>query len=263
VAQGLPIAAGRLPSDLDILVPKAAIDTTRQRLKDYDWREAELDAHDSKYYQEWSHELPPMHNGRFELELDVHHGILPPIARSTVPTEPLLDRLMPSGIDGWQVLCPVDQVLHSAAHLFFDSELRDRARDLVDLDGMFRHFSQHPEFWHDLQDRAGHLRLLEPLFLAVHFCTQWLGTPVPDSVHATLDRTSLSPVRRAWLLPVLARALTAPGPDDDALALQRLADLCVLVRYHLWRLPLHLLIPHLWHKSGRRPASQLESDDRA
>ncbi len=263
VAQDLPIAAGRLPSDLDILVPKAAIEVTLQRLKDHDWVEADLDAHDRRYYREWSHELPPMHNGRFELELDVHHGILPPIARSTVPTEPLLDRLMPSGVAGWWVLCPADQVLHSAAHLFFDSELRDRARDLVDLEGMFRHFSQHSEFWVDLLDRANRLQLREPLFLAVHFCSHWLGTPVPAAVRAELYQTSMSFVSQTWLLPLLTRALTSPGPDEVPMARQRLADLGVLVRYHLWRLPLRLLIPHLWHKSGRRPASQLESDDRA
>ena len=57
-----------------------------------------------------------------------------------IDADALLGRLQPSKWHPWQVLHPVDQVLHCAAHLFLDSDLRDRIRDLVDLDGLFRHF---------------------------------------------------------------------------------------------------------------------------
>ncbi len=262
VVQGLPIAQGRLPSDVDILVPKSAIYEVQRRLLDHDWLETVLDEHDQRYYREWSHEMPPMRNARFELELDLHHAILPPVARTKVATEVLLDRLTPSGLPGWHVLCPADQVLHSAAHLFFESELQDRARDLIDIDGLIRHFDVHPEFWDDVMDRAVCLTLVEPLFLALRLCTAWLDTPVPKKIRAQLDRSGPGPLRRAWLLPMMESALTSVGPDDCETSGHRMAALGVLLQYHLWRMPMHLLIPHLWHKSTRRPAPAVESDDR-
>jgi hypothetical protein len=106
-------------------------------------RDAELDAHDQRYYREWSHEVPPMQHPVHAVELDLHHNILPPVARTTVDADRLLQRLRPSRWAPWSVFDPADQMLHSAAHLFLDAEPRDRVRDLVDLDGLGRHFGQH------------------------------------------------------------------------------------------------------------------------
>ena len=74
----LPIAAGRLPSDLDILVPRAHLGEAQSRLRDIGWVEPALDEHDRRYYLQWSHELPPMQHAEYSVELDVHHHILPP-----------------------------------------------------------------------------------------------------------------------------------------------------------------------------------------
>ena len=60
MAQGLPIAAGRLPSDLDILVPKAALPIAQESLAAAGWRTVDMDEHDRLYYEDWSHEVPPM-----------------------------------------------------------------------------------------------------------------------------------------------------------------------------------------------------------
>ncbi len=140
IGQDLPIALGRLPSDLDILVPHANLPDAQSRLTQAGWNALELDEHDQRYYYQWSHEVPPMTHPLLAMELDLHHNILPPVARTRVDADALLKNLQPSKWPAWQVLDTVDQVLHSAAHLFCDSELRDRIRDLVDLDGLFRHF---------------------------------------------------------------------------------------------------------------------------
>jgi hypothetical protein len=50
VAQGLPIAHGRLPSDLDLMVPQAEIGAAQQALRLAGWQEAPLDEHDRRYY---------------------------------------------------------------------------------------------------------------------------------------------------------------------------------------------------------------------
>lgn len=262
VAQQLPIAHGRLPSDLDVLVPKSHIEDAQARLLAAGWEEAELDDHDRQYYHEWSHEVPPMTHPSLQMELDLHHNILPPVAHAPVDADLLIARLQPSRFAGWQVLDPLDQVLHSAAHLFFDSELQDRVRDLVDLDGLFRHFGQEAGFWGRLTARSAELGLGEPLALACHFTTHWLGTPVPSAAAAEIVRAGPSSLQRAWLLPVLSQVLMPTEPDDLPGTGQKLAAVGLLVRYHCRRMPLRLLVPHLWHKwLGRRRASLADAGD--
>jgi hypothetical protein len=229
------------------------MDDAQRRLRARGWREQPLDAHDQRYYREYSHEAPPMRHERFALELDLHHAILPPVARTTADAALLLARAQPSGRPGWQVLCPVDQVLHSAAHLFLDAELRDRLRDLVDLDGLMRLFSaRRHDFWDELAERAAELGLEQPLALACHFCALWLDTPVPRALQRRLAARALGPARRAWLLPLLDAVLTPAEPDATQTRAQDRAATALLARYHAQRMPLRLLLPHLWHKARKR-----------
>lgn len=254
LGQDLPIAAGRLPSDLDILVPQANLADAQARLVRSGWKTLDLDEHDRRYYYEWSHEVPPMSHPLLALELDLHHNILPPVARTRVHADVLLERLSPSKWPAWQVLHPIDQVLHSAAHLFLDSDLRDRLRDLVDLDGLLRHFAADPGFWAALPARAQQLGLTEPLALACHFCGNWLGTPIPVDVLESVEAIGPGRLRRAWLLPLLSAALMPTEPDDDPPLRQELAAFVLLARHHRQRMPMRLLLPHLWHKTLRSRA---------
>ena len=259
IGQDLPVAAGRLPSDLDILVPLAHLPDAQARLTQAGWKELALDAHDRRYYYEWSHEVPPMTHPLLAVELDLHHNILPPVARTHVDADELLQRLRPSKWTSWQVLDPVDQVLHSAAHLFLDSEARDRIRDIVDLDGLLRHFGAQPGFWPGLPERAQALGLAEPLALACHFTVRWLGTPIPADTLEAVGTIGPSRWRRAWLLPLLEHILLPTEPDASPSMMQGLAASVQLARYHRQRMPLRLLVPHLWHKL--RAGRQLPSGD--
>jgi hypothetical protein len=255
---GLHIARGRLPSDLDILVPKAHLHEVQARLTAAGWAEADLDEHDQRYYREWSHEVPPMRHPVLPLELDLHHNILPPVARVSVPAAPLLARLQASQWQGWQVLHPADQLLHSAVHLFHDSEARDRVRDLVDMDGLVRHFAPaDPDFWPGLLARAEMLKLSEDLALACHFLHAWLDTPIPEQALARLAHGRRS--RHTWLLPLWAAVLRPTEPDALPGLGQSLAAYAVLVRHHLGRMPLHLLIPHLIHKARAQRAKAAQA----
>jgi len=248
MAQGLPIAAGRLPSDLDILVPKSALPKAQESLAAAGWRAVPLDEHDRRYYEDWSHEVPPLRHPRLGVELDLHHNILPPVGRNRIDADALLGQLQPSKWLPWCVLHPVDQVLHSAAHLFLDSELRDRIRDLVDLDGLLRHFGAGTTFWTSLTERASELGLAEPLALACHFCVNWLDTPIPLATRSAIQTRGPGWSRRAWLLPLLEHVLTPTAPDDVPGWTEYAADAVLLARYHRRRLPLRMLAPHLWHK---------------
>jgi hypothetical protein len=254
VGQELPIAPGRLPSDLDILVPRAALAPALARLHAAGWTPVALDAHDQRYYAEWSHEAPPMRHALHAMELDVHHDIVAPVARDAIDIGLLLARLRPARIEGWMVLDPVDQVLHSAAHLFLDSAFTGRLRDLVDLDGLLRHFAAEPDFLGRLAPRAREVGLIGPLVLAVHFCRAWLATPVPVAVVAALP-----PVSRG--LAACFAAVLRPGePGRPEPVSARLAALALLARHHRRRMPMRLLVPHLWHKlRAREPASAADA----
>ena len=251
IGQGLPIGAGRLPSDLDVLVPRTHLADAQQRLSHAGWNVKPMDDHDLRYYHEWSHEVPPMTHALLTVELDLHHNILPPMARLAVDADRLLARLRPSNLAAWQVLDPTDQVLHSAAHLFFDSEMRDRIRDLADLDELLRHFSAEPGFMRGLPLRARELGLGEPLALACHFCVRWFGTPIPEVVIESIESMGPGRLQRAWLLPLLKQVLLPAEPDEDRRPIQEFAATMLLMRYHLRRMPLRQLVPHLWHKLRR------------
>jgi len=55
-------------------------------------------------------------------------------------------------------------------------------------------------------------------------------------------------LRRTWLLPLLGSALMPTEPDDSPSLRQGVAAIALLARYHRQRMPLRLLVPHLWHK---------------
>ncbi len=255
MAQGLSIAAGRLPSDADILVPHHALARCQALLSEAGWREAELDTYDQRYYREWSHEVPPMHHDLHPVELDLHHNILPPVGRRRVDAALLLARLEPSGWPGWHVLHPQDQLLHSACHLACDSEPRERLRDIVDADGLMREFGPtRADFWPGLVARARELDLTEPLWLVVTLAVRWMHTPVPERVLAELSAVAPQAWRQAWLLPLWQRLLAPVDPDRQGDWRQDLAAFVVLARYHRNRMPLRLLLVHMLHKARRPPA---------
>lgn len=261
IGQALPLGVGRLPSDLDVLVPKVHLADAQERLARAGWNVKPLDSHDLRYYYEWSHEAPPMTHPLLMVELDLHHNILPSMAHAAVDAGRLLAATRPAKLAPWQVLQPLDQVLHSAAHLFFDSEFRDRIRDLADLDNLLRHFGADPSFLRDLPVRAGELGLEEPLALACHFCVRWFGTPIPQATICSVEAIGPGRLRRAVLFALFGQVLLPVEPDGRWRPMQSMAATLLLTRYHLRRLPLRRLVPHLWHKlrSSRRP---VRVDDR-
>lgn len=255
MAQGLTIAQGRLPSDLDILVPRTRLPEVAALLQQAGWAEVALDERDRAYYSEWTHEMPPMRHPVLEVELDLHHHVIPPMKGLEFNADRLFDRALPSTWPRWQVLAPEDQVLHSAAHLFFDAEPIERIRDLLDLDGLLRHFGGLDATFGDRLARRGvELGLTEPLALACHFCHKWFDTPLPAALATAGAIASTGRHRR---LCALFAHLLAPAELDAPRPLgQRLAATALLARYHWRRMPLPVLVPHLLRKAmQRRPAA--------
>jgi hypothetical protein len=244
---GLPAAAGRLFSDIDILVPKEQLPAVEAALMLHGWSARHHSAYDQRYYRTWMHELPPMRHATRLSVIDVHHAILPETARLRPDPEVLRKGARPLGQGNLMILAPADMVLHSAVHLFHDGEFDNALRDLVDLDILLRNFSDNPGFWDALLNRATALELSRPLFYALRYTSRILGTPVPKEVaEAQIGRP---PRAVLGLMDALLRRGLRPrhAMCDDWLTGTALGLL--YVRGHWLRMPPLLLAPHLLHKA--------------
>lgn len=249
-AAGLAPAAGRLFSDVDLMVPRSQIDAAEAALMLGGWMSSHHDAYDQRYYREWMHELPPMTHLRRGTVLDLHHSILPRTARLQTPPEPLFAAARPlPAFPRFAVLDPADLVLHSATHLFHEGEWQHGLRDLVDLDALLRGGSAADDgFWPHLAERAQCLNLSRPLGYALGLCEELLGTPRPASLPLA---DAVPGWRGAAMHALFRRALSrahAPSQQPGAAA----AESLLYVRSHWLRMPMHLLFPHLLRKAWVR-----------
>lgn len=253
VAAGLPVAAGRIFSDVDILVPKEKIGAIEVALMQHGWAPMRINAYDQRYYRQWMHEIPPLEHVRRQSVIDVHHSILPLTARYHPDAALLLEGSRPSALDPRaRVLAPCDMVLHCATHLFHEGETDRALRDLIDFDGMLRHFGADPAFWDALLPRAQTLELSRPLFYGLRYASRLLGTPVPEAARrATESGQPLAPVRFA--MDWLAAQGFRPNHASCADALTPLAYFLLYLRGHWLRMPPWLLVRHLFHKAFISP----------
>jgi hypothetical protein len=249
----LPAARGRLFSDVDILVPREDIDLVESTLMLAGWVGMQHDAYDQRYYRVWMHEIPPMQHMHRASMIDVHHAILPLTAR--VRPDPAKLRgaavALPDA-PSLQVLAPVDMVLHSATHLFYDGEFDKGLRDLLDLHRLLIHFGGVDGFWQQLPGRAFELELGRPLFYALRYCAQLLHTPVPPAVTAALARAAPNRAMLALMDALFARALLPPHASCNTVA-SGAARFLLYIRGNWLRMPPLLLARHLFHKAFISP----------
>lgn len=251
----LPAAQGRLFSDVDILVPKAALEAVELALKIHGWITTQHDAYDQRYYRQWMHELPPMQHLTRQTLLDVHHSILPETARYHPDPKRLLESAIPvAGFENRvKVLAPVDMLLHSATHLFHEGEWDHGLRDLTDLDSLLRDFSaRDAAFWDKLVARAQQLDLARPLYYALRYTTMLLDTPVPPETMRAAEAGAPARLTRGVMDGLFRRAFQPPHPScADWLSKPALGML--FVRAHWLRMPPWLLVRHLFHKAFISP----------
>lgn len=249
---GLPASLGRMVSDVDILVPRERLADVETALMMAGWVHTHHDAYDQHYYRTWMHELPPLRHLRRGTVLDVHHALVPATAQARPSTQRLLQAAQQlSNLPGVQVLAPPDMVLHSAAHLFHESEFARGFRGVVDLDALLRGFSALPDFWPQLLERAVVLDLQWPLHHALRYAQALLGTPVPAPVVAALAASVPQHAwARRWRDALYLRALR-PDHASTSDAWTPLARSLLYLQGHRLRMPLHLLLPHLLRKALR------------
>jgi Uncharacterised nucleotidyltransferase len=258
---GLMASRGRMMTDVDILVPRAALGDVESALMKRGWVSAAKTEYDQRYYRTWMHELPPMHHFLRGTVIDVHHAIVPLTSRSHPDSAALLSGARPVQ-PGNSVLslAPIDMVLHSATHLFHEGELEQGFRGLVDIDALLREFSATDKFWRDLLPRAQQLELGRPLFYALRYCRMMLGTPVPDDVQLQVAQASFAPKSQLFLRWMDALFLRALRPSHPTLSdfWTPTARFFLYLRGHWLRMPPGLLIIHLGRKLFTR---QKKSED--
>ena len=249
----LQAAGGRAFSDIDIIVPKAAIGTVESELMLHGWQNGDLDPWDERYYRQWMHEIPPLAHITRGTTIDVHHTILPETAKIRVNTAALFASMEPiAGLDGVQTLSCLDMVLHSATHLFHEGELEKGLRDLFDIDSLLREFSDtNPAFWSALAARARELGLQRPLFYALRYCQGLLQTSIPEELMRLVSVDAPSRLTLHIMDWCYVRALR-PSHPASRLPGNWLARFTLYVRSHWIRMPAHLLVIHLGRKLWMR-----------
>lgn len=257
----LPASRGRLFSDIDLLVPHAKLAAVEDSLRYAGYVSTHLDAYDQRYYRQWMHELPPLQHMQRLITLDVHHNILPLTARAKPSADLLLAAAVPvPGTPLW-TLAPVDMVLHSICHLFYDGEWDHALRDLWDIHQLLHHFGADPAFWAALPPRARALDLQRPLAYALEVLSALFDTAIPASVR---EQTVYALPRHANFMQGLFLAALRPANPSCRRKRDDLARFALYVRGHYLRMPLPLLLPHLLRKALRsdEPDGVHPRDDR-
>ena len=244
----LPIARGRIFADVDLMLPESVLKDVEKLLNQHGWRSQELTPYDQNYYRNWTHELPPIMHVEREVEIDLHHNILPRTARLQPDSDALLRDAQQLAGSEYCVLADEDIVLHAMTHLMFNDDLADKLRDLVDIDGLLQNFfSKDDEFWGRLLARAEMLDLRRPTYYSLRYAQQLLYCTIPGSV---IDATATwaPPAPIVWFMDRLVpRALFPPHPDHSS-RLTEISRLLLYVRSHWIRMPPWLLAYHLSHK---------------
>ncbi|KKW91324.1 nucleotidyltransferase domain-containing protein [Sphingobium chungbukense] len=230
-AAGLRAGQGRFIGDLDILVPREAMEQVEHALLRAGWEWVKDDPYDDAYYRQWMHELPPMiHAGRDRM-IDVHHSILPLTARQAPDMAAMIADAVPIA-KGLYMLSPEDRICHAAAHLLADGDLAGGLRNLWDivclLDGIDPSALEARAARHGLAAHVGQARRLAA------------------ALYGEGARLSF------WDRIVAARLLARDGWGRERRKPLRFA---FSVRSHWLRMPPGLLARHLFTKwrKGHRP----------
>jgi len=256
IVQDFDFATGRLPSDVDVMVPRAQLDATERALVDAGWRMEALDPYDEHYYRAWSHELPPMRYPEHPLELDLHHTILPLTGRAKPNATALFEAAKPVSGTKFHVLCPADQMLHACSQLFQDSDCAGRLRDLVDIDALARELGPTERFWEQVVERSRLHGLDRSTFYSLRYAMRLLGTDVPQEVLAKIP-SAPCPVA-VFMDRLVPRALLPTHPDRSPPLSVRASRWLLFLRSHWLRMPPLLLARHaltkMW-RASRTPRS--------
>ncbi|MEO1045228.1 MAG: nucleotidyltransferase family protein [Pseudomonadota bacterium] len=228
-------AQGRHIGDLDIMVPRAALETVEAALLGTGWEWVKDDPYDQAYYRQWMHELPPLIHQDRDAMIDVHHTILPLTARPMPDAGAMIARARSVG-DGLAILDPCDMICHCAAHFHADGDMAGGLRNLWDFHLLISDFCRSSEQWSELRQRSGEHQLWPTLQGTLRLAHALYGTIWPPEWGAKWG------LREAFFQ---RRLLARNGWGQETRPVTRLA---IYIRSHWLRMPPLMLARHLWIK---------------
>jgi hypothetical protein len=241
VAAGLSAGQGRFIGDLDILVPRAALDDVEAALLAAGWEWVKPDPYDDAYYRRWMHELPPLIHRERDRMIDVHHTVLPLTARPKPDAQAMLSNSvqLPGGL---RVLSPEDRICHAVAHMFADGDLSGGLRNLWDIHSLLSDINATGNGWLSLRLRAQKHQLEWHVYRAGRMAHDFYGTEIPESWRVWYNADPF----------FKARLLSRDAWGRDA---RKLLGQAFYIRSHMLRMPPMMLARHLWTKwrKGYRP----------
>lgn len=246
-------ADGRLCVDIDIYVDKGKIAEAEKLLKWQGWQGTKLDSHDEKYYRDWMHEIPALtHEGR-GMVVDVHHNLVPLISKVKLDGQHFAEKAILAKNNNEYVLADEDRILHSALHMLLDGEFDKGFRDLSDIDMLLRQNSEaNPDFWHAIVARAESLGIARILYYALKHSAEIFKTPVPEYTFKKLSVYKAN----SWvdkLTNFCFSRVLVPNHESCTLSFHHLCTKLLFLRSHWIKMPIHILIPHLFYKSFITP----------
>lgn len=240
--------SGRVFSDIDLLVRKSDIANAEAALRLAGWQGTHLKSYDQRYYRKWMHEIPPMVHVRRETCIDVHHAILPIVARTSVDTEKLFERVQPIGRTDVLTLDPLDMIIHSATHLMHEGEPDNLLRDLYDIHLLVSQaFRGNCNLWSELPVRALELGLGRVLFYTLRLCEEVFQTEISSCCWILLNPVKPFILPR-WILMVAYHRLLQPYQGRSSTLLEKLSAHFIFLRSHWLKMPLPLLVAHITYK---------------
>ncbi|MFN6971955.1 MAG: nucleotidyltransferase family protein [Rheinheimera sp.] len=129
----LPMARGRVFSDIDLLVPQQQFPDALQRLNEAGFIEFGMSEYDRRYYLRWSHQHPPLIHYLRGVSIDLHHHIYPVSSHENILIEPILSQSI--RLEGSSFAVPTKSLMfvHACVHLFYQDETHKLIKDLWDL----------------------------------------------------------------------------------------------------------------------------------
>ena len=240
IASADETAAGRIFSDIDVLVRRSELPAVEVELMSVGWKPNRVNDYDQRYYRNWMHEVPPMAHVRRHTVVDLHHAINPPVSRFYIHPDKLFEQVVEVS-PGLFVLCATDRVIHCALHLLQEGEPHKLIRDLYDLYLLLQQHHGCAAGLQQLRRRACELKV------------ELLVDAAMGAAHGLFADPRNLGASSGWLQACVGRA--ALESNGMATVAGDLAGTALLAHAHWMKMPFHLLLPHLLRKSLMRMTS--------
>ena len=258
IAGNKPNAKYRLLSDIDLLVLKDAIGDAELWLFFNGFSISVSDEYDDFYYRQWMHELPPFVNSVSGMTLDLHHNILPLTSKRHIDSTLFFNKA--KKVDTNLFLpCDEDLLIHSAVHLIQDSVFNRTLRDLSDQFWLLQDYAERHESTKLLIARSNELGLSNDLaktltLMNLVFERQLLKEE-KSLIQTELENRFFWPLERYCYVTML----TQPVSSDWKLK-HFFASSILYLKSHFIKMPLGLLLKHLFVKTRKRVKTFFENE---